>query len=42
MAIEHAPVNRRGLFGSFVQLGAPLGLLLATGVLAWITRSFPG
>ena len=42
MAIEHAPVNRRGLFGSFVQSGVPLGLLLATGVLAWIRAAFPG
>ena len=42
MAIEHAPVNRRGLFGSFVQSGVPLGLLLATGVLACDPRSFPG
>mgnify|MGYP001328647322 CR=1 FL=1 len=30
MAIEHAPKNKRCLFGSFVQIGVPLGLLLAT------------
>ncbi|GAA3611120.1 MFS transporter [Agrococcus terreus] len=42
MAIEHAPANRRGLFGSFVQAGVPLGMLLATGVLAAIRAIFPG
>jgi MFS family permease len=34
MAVEHAPSNKRGLFGSFPQLGVPLGMLLASGVLA--------
>ncbi|MDR6638382.1 MFS transporter [Paenarthrobacter nitroguajacolicus] len=33
MAVEHAPRNKRGLFGSFPQLGVPLGMLLASGVL---------
>ena len=42
MAIEHAPKGRRGLFGSFVQAGVPLGMLLATGVLAGIRAMFPG
>jgi MFS family permease len=42
MAIEHAPKGRRGLFGSFVQAGVPLGMLLATGVLAGIRALFPG
>jgi MFS family permease len=42
MAIEHAPKGRRGLFGSFVQAGVPLGMLLATGVLALIRALFPG
>ncbi|GAA2171966.1 MFS transporter [Agrococcus versicolor] len=42
MAIEHAPANRRGLYGSFVQAGVPLGLMLATGVLAAIRALFPG
>ena len=42
MAIEHAPRGRRGLFGSFVQAGVPLGMLLATGVLAAIRAMFPG
>lgn len=34
MAVEHAPRSKRGLFGSFPQLGVPLGMLLASGVLA--------
>ncbi len=34
MAVEHAPRTKRGLFGSFPQLGVPLGMLLASGVLA--------
>ncbi|WP_051356548.1 MFS transporter [Azorhizobium doebereinerae] len=29
MAVEHAPPNRRGLFGSWVQIGVPAGTLLA-------------
>lgn len=29
MAVEHAPVNKRGLYGSWVQIGVPVGTLLA-------------
>ena len=25
MAVEHAPTNKRGLFGAFPQIGVPLG-----------------
>jgi MHS family shikimate/dehydroshikimate transporter-like MFS transporter len=32
-AVEYAPKNRRGLFGSLPQVGVPAGLLLATGVI---------
>lgn len=32
MAIENAPPNRRGLYGSFVQVGVPLGVVLANTV----------
>jgi MFS family permease len=35
MSVEHAPVNRRGLFGAYPAIGVPVGLILATGVL-WI------
>ena len=31
MATEHAPANRRGFYGSLVQIGFPLGLALGTG-----------
>ena len=34
MAVEHAPEGKRGLFGSFPQIGVPLGLLLASAMLA--------
>lgn len=33
MAVEYAPANRRGFFGSVVQIGATVGLALATAVL---------
>ena len=32
LSVEHAPPGRRGLFGSFTQLGSPAGMLLATSV----------
>lgn len=38
LSVEHAPRDRRGLFGSFPQIGVPIGLILATGVL-WIMTS---
>lgn len=34
MAVEHAPVKQRGLFGGFPQIGVPLGMLMATLVLS--------
>ncbi|MDI3387803.1 MFS transporter [Streptomyces sp. B-S-A8] len=41
MAVEHAPPKRRGLYGASPQIGVPLGLLLASGVLALITLVLP-
>jgi MFS family permease len=32
LAIESAPANRRGFYGSFVQVGVPLGVVLANSV----------
>ena len=32
MAVEHAPPNRRGFYGSWPQIGVPAGLLLSTAV----------
>jgi MFS family permease len=37
MAVEHAPTARRGRMGAFPQIGVPIGLLLASGVLALMT-----
>ncbi|GAB3585843.1 MFS transporter [Amycolatopsis endophytica] len=34
LSVEHATPGRRGLFGSFTQLGSSAGMLLATGVYA--------
>lgn len=42
MSCEHAPVARRGLFGASPQIGVPLGLLLASGVLGIMTAVAPG
>src|SRR6185437_3530340 len=33
LAIEHAPARRQGFYGSLVQLGAGIGLALATSIL---------
>ncbi len=37
LAVEHAPKHKRGRFGSFPQMGVPLGLILASGMLALMT-----
>jgi MFS family permease len=37
MAVEHAPVEKRGRFGSFPQIGVPLGLILSSIMLALMT-----
>ncbi|HYI51418.1 MAG TPA: MFS transporter, partial [Microbacterium sp.] len=37
MAVEHAPKTKRGLFGASPQIGVPLGLLLASGIMALMT-----
>lgn len=42
MAVEHAPRSRRGAFGAAPQIGVPLGLLLASGVMALMTVIAPG
>ena len=34
MSVEHAPRGKRGLFGAFPQLGVPLGMILASAILA--------
>lgn len=42
MAVEHAPNGRRGVFGASPQVGVPLGLVLASGVMALMTVIAPG
>jgi MHS family shikimate/dehydroshikimate transporter-like MFS transporter len=37
MAVEYAPENRRGYFGSWAQMGVPAGLLLATGIFSAVS-----
>ena len=37
MAVEHSPEGKRGRMGAFPQIGVPIGLLLASGVLALMT-----
>ncbi|RAX16325.1 MFS transporter [Pseudarthrobacter sp. AG30] len=38
--VEHAPANRRGLFGSFSNMASGLATLAATGAAAIVTSSF--
>ena len=39
MAVEHAPANRRGFYGSWPQVGVPAGLLLGTLVFAIVSAN---
>jgi metabolite-proton symporter len=38
MAVEHSPKGRRGFYGSWPQVGVPVGLLLSTGVFGLISK----
>ncbi|KQU38467.1 MULTISPECIES: MFS transporter [unclassified Rhodococcus (in: high G+C Gram-positive bacteria)] len=42
MAAEHAPNHKRGVYAAAPQVGVPLGLLLASGVMALMTVVAPG
>ncbi|WP_448855517.1 MFS transporter [Corynebacterium camporealensis] len=42
MAVEHAPVNKRGLYGAGPQVGAPAGLLMSSGMLSLMNVIAPG
>ena len=33
LSVEHAPVNKRGMFGAYPQIGVPIGMILATFVM---------
>lgn len=37
LAVEHSPSDKRGFYGSWPQIGVPVGLLLATGVFAAVS-----
>jgi len=37
LVVESAPDDKRGFFGSFPQLGVPIGLLLSTGVFSLVS-----
>ncbi|MFJ7977320.1 MFS transporter [Peribacillus sp. JNUCC 23] len=39
MAVEHAPKGKRGLYGSFPQMGVPAGLLLSTAVFSLVSNN---
>lgn len=39
MAIESAPANRRGYYGSFVQIGVPVGLVLANTIFLLVSEA---
>ncbi|GCE43916.1 Permeases of the major facilitator superfamily [Rhodococcus wratislaviensis] len=39
MAVEHAPANRKGFYGSFPQMGVPGGLILANLVFLGVSTS---
>ncbi len=39
MAVEHAPDHRRGFYGSWPQVGVPLGLVMGTTVFAVVSAS---
>ena len=38
MVVEHAPAKSRGFYGSWAQIGVPMGLLLSTAVFARFAR----
>lgn len=42
LAVEHAPAHKRGLFGAGPQIGVPIGLLMASGMLAIMDLIAPG
>ncbi|HLZ58725.1 MAG TPA: MFS transporter [Ktedonosporobacter sp.] len=42
MATEHSPANRRGFFGSWPQMGVPIGVILSSLVFSVVSYLFPG
>ena len=42
LAVEHAPNDKRGLYGAGPQIGVPIGLLMSSGVLSIMNTVAPG
>jgi metabolite-proton symporter len=42
MATEHAPAHRRGFFGSWPQIGVPIGVILSSLIFNAVVAWFPG
>lgn len=42
LAVEHAPNNKRGVYGAGPQVGVPMGLLMSSGVLSIMNTIAPG
>ena len=42
LAVEHAPNNKRGVYGAGTQVGVPMGLLMSSGVLSIMNTIAPG
>src|SRR6266496_3677312 len=40
MATEHSPEGRRGFYGSWPQMGVPIGVLLSSLLFSWVSVSF--
>src|SRR5699024_7960325 len=38
LSVEHAPISKRGIFGAYPQIGVPVGMILAPGVI-WLLTS---
>ncbi len=39
MSVEHAPIQQRGLYGSIVALGLPVGIVLSNAVFLVVVRA---
>lgn len=40
MAVEHSPANKRGFYGSWPQMGVPIGLILSSLLFSWVSTTF--
>jgi MFS family permease len=41
ISVEHAPENRRGFYGSFPQLGVPIGLVASNAIFLVVATALP-